>query len=81
MAIVTGILFGIIPTAYLYVVENYDGSSKNGLDYIFSVSTGILISAVVYFLIYCIIKKNRPQINHQLAFPGIISGLMWGMYI
>merc|ERR1719384_2253652 len=53
--------------------------STNGLDYVYSHYTGILLTSLAYFLIYCISRRNRPQINHKVALPGWISGVMWGI--
>jgi hypothetical protein len=70
LAIMSGVLYGVTFTPYLYVRDNYIGASQNGLDYVFSLYTGILVSSVVYFSIYCIVKKNRPQVHVQAIFPG-----------
>ncbi len=43
-------------------------------DYVFSLYTGIVVASIVYFSIYCVIKKNKPVVNPQVIFPGLISG-------
>jgi hypothetical protein len=72
-------MFGVTPTAYLYVVDNYENSSKNGLDYAFPLYTGILMTSLLYFSIYCIVKKNDPEIHPRAILPGLSSGIMWGI--
>ena len=79
LAVFSGIMYGLFFTPELYVVDNYENASKNGLDYCFSLYTGILLTSVVYFSIYCIFKKNRPDVNPQAILPGLLSGWMWGI--
>lgn len=74
MAIFSGILYAFTFTPALYIQDNYDGASKNGLDYVFSLYTGIFVSSIFYFTIYCIIKKNKPQVFPSVILPGLISG-------
>ena len=50
-----------------------------GLDYVFSHFSGIILTSNVYFLLYCIFKRNRPQIGVGLVIPSIVSGVMWGV--
>ncbi len=79
LACFSGIMYGLTFTPELYVVDNYENASQNGLDYVFSLYTGILVTSVVYFTIYCVLKKNRPEVNPQAILPGLISGWMWGI--
>ena len=51
------------------------------LDYVFGHSTGILVSGTTWFIIYCILKKNRPQVYPKIILPGLISGIMAGLAI
>lgn len=79
MAIFAGVMYGFGYAPILYVIDNYENSSSNGLDYVFPFYTGTLISSIVYFLIYCAIKKNKPIVYENAILPGAISGLMWGI--
>ncbi len=74
VAIVGGVFFGATFAPILYVQDNYEGASKNGNDYSFSLGTGILISSMVYFIIYCVFKKNRPTIYAELMLPAFTTG-------
>eukprot|EP01126_Amoeba_proteus_P048607 TRINITY_DN5634_c0_g1_i1.p1 TRINITY_DN5634_c0_g1~~TRINITY_DN5634_c0_g1_i1.p1 ORF type:complete len:138 (-),score=14.65 TRINITY_DN5634_c0_g1_i1:66-479(-) len=49
------------------------------MDYIFSHFCGIFITSTGYFLIYCLLKKNKPYINPEVVLPAFISGLMWAI--
>lgn len=77
LAIISGVLYGVTFTPYLYVVDNYSGASQNGLDYVFSLYTGIFLTSIIYFFIYCIIMKNKPFVNPKSILPGLASGWMW----
>jgi len=33
----------------------------------------------LYFLIYCVVTKHRPQLPAQCAVPAFVSGLMWAV--
>jgi hypothetical protein len=39
--------------------------------------TGIFITALFYFIIYCVVRKNQPEINPKLVLPGLISGIIY----
>ncbi len=49
------------------------------MDYLFSYYTGIFITSLFYFSIYCIYKKNKPILYPQIILPGLVSGWMWGV--
>lgn len=74
MAIFSGLLYGFTFTPALYVQDNYQDASQNGLDYVFSLYTGIFMSSVFYFTIYCVVKKNKPQVFPRVILPALISG-------
>lgn len=44
------------------------------LDYVFSHFTGILLTSILYFVIYCVIMKNRPRIYPRAILPAFASG-------
>lgn len=79
MGILAGLFYGFQFTPLTYVMNNYDNVSHNGLDYLFSMYTGIFVASTAYFIIYCLIKRNRPDVNPRIIFPGLISGMMWGV--
>ena len=49
------------------------------LDYLFGVYSGILFTSTGYFFIYSIITGNKPKVYPQVIFPGIVSGILWGI--
>lgn len=78
LACSSGVLYAFTFTPALYVQDNY-GESQNALDYVFSMYSGIFLTSITYFSIYCLVKKNKPVINPSVLLPAIISGLMWGI--
>ena len=79
LSVSAGICVSLTYAPYLYVIDRYVNVSKNGLDYVFSMFTGVLISSFVYFIIYCLFKKNRPYVNPSSILPGCANGWIWGI--
>lgn len=49
------------------------------LNYLFGVYSGILFTSTLYMFIYSAVTGNKPKIYPKVIFPGIISGLLWGI--
>jgi len=78
LSIGAGILYGVNFNPPTYIMQK-EGHSKNGLDYVFSHFCGIWLSSTFYFLVYCAVKKNKPEVFPQVILPGIVSGSLWAM--
>lgn len=79
LALFSGLMYGLNYAPILYVTDNYVGASQNGLDYVFSFYTGTMMSGISFFMIYAIIRRNKPVVYPQAILPGFVSGLMWGV--
>ncbi|RXN04812.1 transmembrane protein 144 [Labeo rohita] len=86
LAVVAGLLYGSSFVPVLYIKNHasdpnsqYSGASQFDLDYVFAQYSGIFLTSTVYFLLYCAIKKNRPQVFSRAVLPGFLSGIMWGV--
>ncbi|GMT00163.1 hypothetical protein PENTCL1PPCAC_22337 [Pristionchus entomophagus] len=83
LSIISGVLYGVTFAPVNYMIDQHDTKFQtyptNGLDYVFSHYFGIFVTSTVLFLGYCIYKRNDPWINPQIALPGYISGLFWGI--
>jgi hypothetical protein len=79
LSIISGIFLALAYVPYLYIIDRYDNASKNSLDYVFSMYSGILLSSFFYFAIYCLFKRNRPFVNVESIFPAFINGWLWGL--
>ncbi|ROI16058.1 Transmembrane protein 144 [Anabarilius grahami] len=86
LAVVAGVLYGTSFVPVLYIKNHaddpksqYNGASQFDLDYVFAQYSGIFLTSTVYFLLYCAIKKNKPQVFPKAVLPGFLSGIMWGV--
>lgn len=80
MAIIAGIFFGFNVIPVMYIQDNnetWPEAPDNGLDYIFSHFCGLFFASSIIFVIYVIFKKNKPEINTEIALPSFIAGLLW----
>ena len=58
----------------MYIQNNVKNSSQDYNDYEFSMCCGILLSALLVFILYCIIEKNNPKIYPHAILPGFLTG-------
>jgi len=86
MAFVAGVLFGTNMAPPTHLMDDHvhiDGNklhnSTHGIDYVFSHFTGIIITSLMWFLGYCALQDNNPQVNNRVILPGWISGVVWGI--
>jgi hypothetical protein len=77
LSMFAGVMYGVSYTPILYVQSNYPNASLNQNDYSFSYNTGIFLGSLFYFIIYCVYKKNKPDIYPKVIIPAFISGAMW----
>ena len=50
--------------------------SLSDLDYVFAHFSGIFLTSTVYFLIYCAVRKNKPDVYPQAILPGMTVKLV-----
>uniref|UniRef100_A0A8D0FBF3 Transmembrane protein 144 n=1 Tax=Strix occidentalis caurina TaxID=311401 RepID=A0A8D0FBF3_STROC len=86
LAVVAGILYGSSFVPVLYIKDHgrrnetiYTGASQFDLDYVFAHFSGIFLTSTIYFLIYCTIRKNKPNVYPQAILPGFVSGVLWAI--
>ncbi|XP_057275053.1 transmembrane protein 144 isoform X2 [Pezoporus wallicus] len=86
LAVVAGILYGSSFVPVLYIKDHgrrnetvYAGASQFDLDYVFAHFSGIFLTSTVYFLIYCAVRKNKPNVYPQAILPGFVSGVLWAV--
>jgi drug/metabolite transporter (DMT)-like permease len=86
LAALAGLFYGLmfIPDQYIrdhkakYMLHGAP-PANNGINYIYSQYCGILLSSMIYFVLYAIFKKNKPSINPSIALPAMVSGVMWAV--
>jgi len=79
LSLVAGSLYGLNFNPPQYLIDSGKGASSHGIDYVFSHFCGIFVTSTVYTAIYCVLKKNRPQVNHQVLLPALFSGIGWAI--
>ncbi|CAF1112483.1 unnamed protein product [Rotaria sp. Silwood1] len=86
LAALAGIFYGLMFIPDQYIRDHPDDfmyrgerPPSNGLYYINSQYSGILLSSTIYFIIYAILKRSRPAINPIIAIPAMVSGSMWAI--
>ncbi|CAI8041521.1 Transmembrane protein 144 [Geodia barretti] len=53
--------------------------SCSDINYLFGHYSGILLASTFYFVVYCLLMKNRPRVYPKAILPGLLSGIMWGI--
>lgn len=86
LAALAGVFYGLMFIPDQYIRDNRhkfslrgENAPNNGLHYINSQYSGILLSSAFYFIIYAFFKRNKPSINPSICIPATISGAMWGI--
>ena len=86
LAALAGLFYGLmfIPDQYIRdhkekFVYHGEDPPNNGLYYIHSQYSGILLSSLFYFIVYAAIRRNKPMINPSICIPAMVSGTMWGI--
>ncbi|CAF1518542.1 unnamed protein product [Rotaria magnacalcarata] len=86
LALMAGAFYGLMFIPDQYIRDHpekflYKGERPplNGLYYINSQYSGILLSSTFYFIVYALLKRNKPTINPTITLPAMVSGSMWAI--
>ncbi|XP_031424535.1 transmembrane protein 144b isoform X2 [Clupea harengus] len=86
LAILAGIFYGCSFVPVLYIKNQasnnasiFVGASLNDIEYCFAQYNGIFLTSTIYFLVYCVVMKNRPRIYPRSVLPAVFSGTIWGI--
>jgi len=82
MALVAGAMYGVNVLPLQYLLDHSDNGKKhseNALDYVFPHFCGVYLCATFYFLIYCLLKRNKPEIYPHVTAPAFLSGAIWAI--
>ena len=78
MALAAGVFYGANFNPVFYAQGKYPDAPAQILDYVFWHFLGIYLTSTFYFILYCMVTKNRPRyVSPQVIFPALVSGLMW----
>ena len=81
-SMVAGLCYGVMFSPVQSLINDKSdepGYSGDMIDYVFAVYNGIFVSALLYFVVYAVHKKNRPFVNTQAVFPSIVGGVLWAL--
>jgi len=79
MAIIAGSLYGVSFNPTQWLIDNDPEAPRQAVLYFYSHICGILLSSTFYFIIYCVLSRNKPQVFPQVTLPALISGFMWSL--
>jgi len=83
LAVGSGLLYGVNMVPMTLWVQRETKAHNNvappALQFVFSHFIGIYLYTTVVFLVYCVAKRNSPQVFSQSVLPAYISGAMWGI--
>jgi len=78
MALTVGLLYGVCLVPFQVWYQSQTGDF-NALMFVISHYSGIFLMSSFVFVMYSIIKKNRPVIHNNSILPAMVSGVMWGV--
>ncbi|KAI1726172.1 transmembrane family of transporters domain-containing protein [Ditylenchus destructor] len=84
LALLSGFFYAgtAIPIIYMEDHPNDFPSNsrrRNGLQYIFTHYFGIFIGSTFIFIVYALLRKNKPAVNPSLILPSLAGGMIWGI--
>jgi hypothetical protein len=70
--IITGFCFGVSYNPVIHTSER--DKNPNYFDYYLSFYTGSMATSLLFFVVYCAVKRNKPIVYPNLILPGLASG-------
>lgn len=74
LAFVCGVSIASSYIPILYIQNNYPNASQDQNDYAFAYNTGMFLGSLIIFVVYCVVKKNRPTLYPEAILPSFASG-------
>eukprot|EP01097_Dermamoeba_algensis_P010997 TRINITY_DN8362_c0_g1_i1.p1 TRINITY_DN8362_c0_g1~~TRINITY_DN8362_c0_g1_i1.p1 ORF type:complete len:345 (-),score=77.95 TRINITY_DN8362_c0_g1_i1:526-1560(-) len=78
LSVLSGVVYGVNFDPIQYMID-HGNSLDQQIDYIFAHFCGILLAGTCYLIIYCFVKKNKPQVYPGSILPGLIAGWIWAV--
>jgi hypothetical protein len=83
LSIFAGVCYALCYEPQLYVMNTVPGASQDNNDYAFSLSCGIMLSSLLFYIAYSIFYKvalkKTPQIYPEIILPCFVIGWLWGV--
>ncbi|MFH4977776.1 hypothetical protein AB6A40_004485 [Gnathostoma spinigerum] len=77
LTVFLGTLHGLMMTPVVYVMDNDPDASHNVLDFVSAYFSTVFMASTMYFLSYCIYKRNKPYIKPELVLPSVAYGVLF----
>jgi len=77
LAMISGFFYGINFDPPQYILDHSPG--LNSINLAFSHFSGIFFTSTLLLIIYCVVKKNNPDVYPKAILPGIFSGVLWAI--
>ncbi|KHJ92434.1 hypothetical protein OESDEN_07679 [Oesophagostomum dentatum] len=74
---ISGLFYGTMWLPINYMKSHPDEFPEAPVDstmYLFSFYCGVLGTSVFIFIVYCLVRRNRPWINPEAAVPSMLGG-------
>ncbi|GMR47716.1 hypothetical protein PMAYCL1PPCAC_17911, partial [Pristionchus mayeri] len=83
LAVLCGFLYGNTPTPINYLrvqhSHGYPGLSPHNGAYMLSFAIGSILTSLIIFTVYSLIRRNLPFINVEIAVPSLLDGILYGI--
>jgi len=79
LTVFCGMCFSQVFTPAQWEMDNIVTSSKSGIDYVFGMYSGIMLTSTLIFAIYCAITKNRPRLHREMILGAMGGGFLWAV--
>ncbi|KHJ95253.1 hypothetical protein OESDEN_04817 [Oesophagostomum dentatum] len=76
-AMISGLFYGTMWLPINYMKSHADEFPEAPLDstmYLFSFFCGVLSTSAFIFIVYCLLRRNRPWINPEAVVPSMLAG-------
>eukprot|EP01121_Diplochlamys_sp_Union-15-3_P019849 TRINITY_DN7578_c0_g2_i1.p1 TRINITY_DN7578_c0_g2~~TRINITY_DN7578_c0_g2_i1.p1 ORF type:complete len:343 (-),score=59.58 TRINITY_DN7578_c0_g2_i1:807-1796(-) len=79
LSIAAGLCYGVNFDPVQYLIDNHPDKSQEMIDYVWSHFTGLYMTSTFYFIVYSILKGNKPRVYSDTTFPSFVCGLIWAV--
>ncbi|KAE9415006.1 hypothetical protein Angca_009900, partial [Angiostrongylus cantonensis] len=78
MAMLLAILHGLMMTPIGVLKQNNPSTDTNQVfDYMWSFYSTVFVASTIYFVLYCIIRREKAYVHRELVVPSVGYGLLW----
>jgi hypothetical protein len=82
LALISGFFYCTTLVPIFIMEENaemFPNAPRIGPPYVFSHFFGIFMCSSAIFIVYTIVRRNKPLINPELVLPSFCGGVIWAL--